>query len=151
MTRRWYPILISIAAVFAGLALWLPASEPVDKPAPIGDSEPGEGAFGVFFPDRPTPKPQPDTIYAQRIVLRGPQATIILDANPARGQPGVFVVAGDQIAAVYVTNGRPVVGVRSTKMPNAPAVLFADERGNGYLQLREGGGAHVLRPSEIVK
>lgn len=124
--------------LFIGLALWLPT---IVRPEPLG----------VFYPDRPDRPDRPDTIYAQRIVLRGPDATIILDANPARGQPGVFVVAGDQIAAVYVANGRPVVGVRSTKTPNAPAVLFADKHGNGYLQLRERGGAHVLRPSEIEK
>ena len=160
MIRRWYPSLISIAAVFACLVLWLPASEPVDKPAPIGDSEPGEGVFGVYHPDKPGPFP-PDarTIYATRIVLQGPDATIILDANPKSGYPGIRMTsrASGQSVVMYVAPEdrvrqlapRAVIGTRDKGMPNASTAIFSID-GIGFLQIRDRGGVEVMALDEIV-
>ncbi len=132
----------------------------------LGDLEDLEDPkLGTYFPDdqrprpRPRPRPEPEqTIYARRIVLRGPEAVIILDADPAEGRPGVFVYNRTtwQAAAVYLgEGGRPVVSIRDMgvtwdgKPRPVPVGIFADEHGNGYLQLREGPGTHVLAPRHI--
>jgi len=102
-----------------------------------------EDKFGIFHPDQST----------QRLILRGPDATIIIDANPTTGNPGISITSRKtgQVATLYVSpDGRAVAGIRDPKVPNAPAVLFSGN-GNGYLQLRQHGGAHVLTPGEITK
>jgi hypothetical protein len=140
-----------LAASLTMLAVFAIVAAQTDAPPAVTEQQ-DDGTFGVFHPDRPAPpKPDPDTIYARRIVLSGPDVVITLDADPEQGQPGILVTSrkSGQTAAVYISKeGRAVVGIRDRKAPNLPAALFSAD-GNGFLQLREGPGAHVLRPSEI--
>jgi len=146
------PKLLLAASLVMLVVLGIVAAQ-VETPPAVAEQEQDDGTFGVFHPDRPVPpKPAPDTIYARRIVLNGPDVVITLDADPEQGQPGILVTSrrSGQTAAVYIASGdRAVVGVRDRTAPNLPAALFSAD-GNGFLQLREGPGAHVLRPAEII-
>ena len=151
MIRWWYPILAAVLIVLA-TGYWLAAQQVGEgKPDPVGDSEPGEvedGVFGVYHPDRPAPlraRTDSDTFHAKRIVLTGRDMTIVLDAD-------VGITMTDktgQAIVLYIRDGRAVIGIRQRGAPNLPAAIFAAGDG-GFLQLREAGGAHVLRPAEIV-
>ncbi len=146
-----YTIMCVGAILFARLAI--NAQSATQSAIVEQEQKQEDGTFGVFHPDRPPkPKPDHDTIYVRRIVLRGPDVIITLDADPEQGQPGILVTSrrSGQTAAVYIAaEGRAVVGIRDRASPNLPAALFSAD-GNGFLQLREGPGAHVLRPAEII-
>lgn len=96
---------------------------------------------GIFHPDTPE----------QRIVLDGPDAKIIIDANPENGTPGIHITSKrtNQVGSLHVVDGNVVFRIKDPQAPNSGAALFV-KRGNGYLQLRENNGAHVLQPSELL-
>jgi hypothetical protein len=159
MRIRNYYIALVIGLTLGTVFYWTTCSnsqEPNEtgKPEAVGTAEAGtEGnaILGAYHPDvAPSPRPYPqDTIYAKKIVLTGPDVIITLDSGGR--VPGITVSSrksGDT-ATLYIIDGKAVVGVRDKNTPNLPAALFSNQ-GNGYLQLRERRGAHVLRPSEIV-
>jgi len=104
--------------------------------------------------DYPT---QYDVIYADTIVLRGRDATIVLDVSGRSrelgGKPGILLrnERTRQSAMMYLSSntGQPVIGISDPHDRNLPAALYASRVG-GILQLRQRTGTHVLTANEIV-
>jgi len=98
--------------------------------------------FGIFHPDD-----HGRVIHADRIILTGTGMSITLD--PDNGITLSDRKTGQTIILTF-SDGRAIIGIRDRRAPNMPAALFSSD-GNGFLQLRERGGAHVLTPGEITR
>ena len=143
--------IVIVWGIATAVSIALTAQEvaPVDAPDSSNDKF---DKFGVYHPDRPTPR----TIYATRVILRGPDVTITLDADPKTGPPGITIASAEQSVVLYLapaargTPARAVVGTKDRGMPNLGAAIFSS--GNaGYLQIRDRNGADVMPLHEIKR
>jgi len=178
-------VVPAIVGIATGLAETPPTDEappssvqsPIRLPGPIpGDNadQIDDGTTERYFPDwdnhdryrpdryRPPrrddyPAQRYDVIYADTIVLRGRDATIVLDVSGRSrelgGKPGILLrnERTRQSAMMYLSSntGQPVIGISDPHDRNLPAALYASRVG-GILQLRQRTGTHVLTANEIV-
>jgi len=85
-----------------------------------------------------------DEIVAKRIVLKSDKYEITIDA--AAG--GIWLQNVGEFSpcvCIYMTGGKPVIGIHSKEHVNlaCAAALSVDDRGNGFLQ--------IVKDGEIVK
>lgn len=152
--------VVGLLAIVVGLVCWsmVATNATSDPPSTIRNPKSSAAAAERFLPDwGPRVDPyEPDdadrgrTIYAQRIVLRGRDCQITLDA--ASRQPGITIQStrSNERVQLYVNHdGRAVIGVASPQRKDLVAALWSDQ-GRGLLQIAESNGVHVLSGSEIA-
>lgn len=149
-------VWLAIAAILVSLAMTTLAQIAGAAETPAVQAPLLMPGVEKYFPDRWAPEPrQPDqqnyqrTIYAEKIVLQGPECTIVIDAT-GRG-PGVAVTARRTGQTAYValnSLGVPVVGVGDPREEKLTAAFYSN-RGVGVFQLRDQGGTHVWTGGEL--
>lgn len=127
--------------------------------APAGE-EGQDKSVQRYLPDRRHPSPRPyqpnqpnrqRIIYAERIILQGPHATITLDARSE--QPGIMLESRrtKERALVYInTDGKAIVGVTTPRRRELAAGLFTTAEHLGVTQLADRDGVHVFTGREIA-
>ena|GEM_PF-6088548 len=89
------------------------------------------------------------TVYADKIVLYGPECIVTLDAS--RRAPGLRVYSrrtGETATVAIGTDGRCVVGVASPGRSHLVSALYASG-GQGCIQLSDRGGRHAVNGAEF--
>lgn len=136
-------VILATMAMAIGLGL---AQTPPDGKMPAAQR---------YLPDQEQPSPwRPDsqtgkTLYAERIVLRGENCQITIDATGR--QPGILVQSTrtNDRAHVYLTpEGTPVMGIANAQRRELAVGLFADRK-TGYVQVADPWGVHVLSGQEL--
>jgi len=91
------------------------------------------------------------TIYAERIVLHGPECIITLDATTR--SPGIQVYSRRtrELSCVSIgQDGRAVVGIAIPLRRDLVAALYAD-KGQGAFQLADLHGKHAINGEELSR
>lgn len=115
------------------------------------------GPVQRYVPDdrqpRPAP-PRPDrqrTVYADRIILEGPDCRITLDATGR--QPGIVLQhrrTGERALLYLSSRGKAVMGITTPARKELAAGLFAGDQ-KGLIQLGDRWGIHVLSGAELSR
>lgn len=153
MIRRWYPILISIAAVFTGLALWLPASEPVEQPGSIQAERyipDPDRLFPPPGPRAPSPTETPRVIQAERIILHGRDVQIVIAADG--DVPGITMTHRNGYAQqlYFARDGKAVIGIKVPGQTHYSVSLWATPD-TGIIQMRDRRGVFLMQAAEIYR
>ena len=121
--------------------------------APVAQTSEEAPAAQRYLPDQderwqPT-EPQRKVLYAEKLILRGPNCEITIDATGQ--QPGIVVQSsktGERCHVYISREGNAVMGVTTPARKELAAGIFADRR-TGYLQVAEPRGVHLLTGKEL--
>jgi len=90
------------------------------------------------------------TLYAERIVLRGPDCTIRLDATRVSPCVQIYSHRTGQTATMAVgLDGRAVIGIQVPGREGLVTALYADGR-QGCFQLADQYGRHAINGAQLT-
>ena len=149
MRLAFYSVVLVLLATLV-ISLGLAVAQP---PTPAGEMP----AVQRYVPDqqppwRPDWQPDPDrvrTVYAERVVLKGPRCEVVIDATG--NAPGLSIrdLRTGQRCVLYLdARGQAAMGVSTPARRELAAGLFTGNR-MGCVQLSDANGVHVFTGREL--